>query len=200
MTSIDVLVIGGLSRKEDGSVDPKQTWSTSTLIRTEDGHNIVVDTSQDYMKAGIKTSLKQIGKVFPEDIDMLVLTHMHGDHIGNNGLFKNARIYVHAGEENIPEGAIVVDKDMDIAKGVRLVGTPGHTTGSMSVFIKADKKYAIVGDAMPLQDNYLKMVPPASNCDEELAKESMKKIIEFADVIVPGHDAPFITKVRGSRH
>lgn len=191
MNSLDVLVIGHLERADDGSVIDTDTWSTSTLIRTGDGHNIVVDTSKEFMRSAIKTSLKQIGKVFPEDIDMIVLTHAHADHCENNSLFKNARIYVHSAEEvDIPD-AVRVDKDMEIAKGVKIVCTPGHTAGSLSVFVDGDLHYAIVGDAIPTKSNYLKMKIPALHCDSEAAMLSMKKIIAYADVIVPGHELPF---------
>ena len=196
MNSLDILVLGHLERNEDGSVDLNNTWSTSTLIRTDDGHNIVVDTSMQYMKSGIKTSFKQIGKIFPDDVDMIVLTHAHPDHIGNCSMFKNAKIYVRKEElEHVPD-AIGVDSDREIAKGVKLVHTPGHSPGSMSVFVEADRKYVIAGDAMPLADNYHKMVPPKLNYDEDLAMESMKRIIVYADVIIPGHDKPFTVRKR----
>ncbi|MCQ2085697.1 MAG: MBL fold metallo-hydrolase [archaeon] len=191
MNSIDILVLGHLERNEDGSVKPNDTWSSSTLIRTDDGHNIVVDTSRKFMLPAIKTSLKQIGKVFPEDIDIIVLTHAHSDHIENNGLFKNAKIYLHKDEECDVPGIIRIDKETQIAKGVRIVPTPGHTMGCVSVFVDSDKHYAIVGDAMPLQDNYIKRKIPATHVDADLAEQSMKKIIAYADIIVPGHDQPF---------
>ena len=188
MNSIDILVLGHLERKDDGSLVLEDTWSTSTLIRTDDGHNIVVDTSRGFMKAAIKTSLKQIGKVFPEDVDILVLTHTHEDHIENNDMFKKAKVYVHKDEECDIEGAIKIDKETEIAKGVRIVPTPGHSPGSMSVFVDSDRHYAIVGDAIPLKDNYTLNVIPRLNVDPDAARESMKKIIAYADVIVPGHD------------
>jgi glyoxylase-like metal-dependent hydrolase (beta-lactamase superfamily II) len=40
-------------------------------------------------------------------------------------------------------------------------------------------------------DNYLKWVPPGINIDPELALNSMRKIVDWADVVVPGHDKPF---------
>ncbi len=193
MNSIDILVLGHLERNEDGSVIQEETWSTSTLIRTG-SHNIVVDTSRSFMKPAIKASLKQIGKVFPEDVDILVLTHAHSDHIENNGMFKNARIYIHKDEELDVPDAVRVDKETEIAKGVRIVPTPGHSAGSVSVFVDADRHYAIVGDAIPLKGNYTKMVPPRLNVDPDQALESMKKIIAYADVVVPGHDQPFTVR------
>lgn len=194
MNSLDILVLGHLERNGDGSVDLDNTWSTSTLVRTDDGHNIVIDTSMPYMKSGIKTSFKQIGKIFPEDVDMVVLTHTHPDHIGNVSMFKNAKIYVRSEESDSIPGAIGIDSDKEIARGVRLVHTPGHTAGSMSVFIDADRRYAVAGDAMPTADNFHKMVPPALNQDPNVALESMKRIIGYADVIIPGHDKPFAVR------
>jgi glyoxylase-like metal-dependent hydrolase (beta-lactamase superfamily II) len=194
MNSIDVLVLGYLERFEDGSVNLKETWSTSSLIRTDDGHVIVVDTSSDFMRSPIKSAFKQIGKIFPDDVDMVVLTHCHTDHIGNVSLFKNAAVYVHEGEECTIPNAKIVKEDTEIAKGVRLVHTPGHSDGSMSVFVEADRRYAIVGDAAPLKDNFTKRIIPALHTDAEAARASLEKIAEWADVIVPGHDKPF--KVR----
>ena len=194
MNSIDVLVLGYLERFEDGSVNLKETWSTSSLIRTDDGHVIVVDTSSDFMRSPIKSAFKQIGKIFPDDVDMVVLTHCHTDHIGNVSLFKNATVYVHEGEECTIPNAKIVKEDTEIAKGVRLVHTPGHSDGSMSVFVEADRRYAIVGDAAPLKDNVTKRIIPTLHTDAEAARASLEKIAEWADVIVPGHDKPF--KVR----
>ena len=194
MNSIDVLVLGYLERFEDGSVNLKETWSTSSLIRTDDGHVSVVDTSSDFMRSPIKSAFKQIGKIFPDDVDMVVLTHCHTDHIGNVSLFKNATVYVHEGEECTIPNAKIVKEDTEIAKGVRLVHTPGHSDGSMSVFVEADRRYAIVGDAAPLKDNFTKRIIPALHTDAEAARASLEKIAEWADVIVPGHDKPF--KVR----
>jgi len=191
MNSIDILVLGHLERNEDGSLVLDETWSTSTLIRTDDGHNIVVDTSRSYMKPAIKTSLKQIGKVFPEDVDILVLTHAHEDHIGNNEMFKNAKIYIHKDEEFDDPKAIKIDKETVIAKGVRIVPTPGHSAGSVSVFVDADRHYAVVGDAAPLKDNFTQRIVPKLNVDPEAAMRSIEKIAAYADVIIPGHDQPF---------
>ena len=40
-------------------------------------------------------------------------------------------------------------------------------------------------------DNYLKWVPPGINFDPEIALQSMTKIVDYADIIIPGHDKPF---------
>jgi len=188
MIKLDILAIGSLRRDEDGKVF--DAHSSSVLIRTDE-RMIVVDTSTPYMKPAIKTSFKQIG-VFPKDVDTVVLTHSHHDHTGNNEMFDNAEILIHPDECGGVSGAKPLDVGKELAPGVKVVHTPGHTEGSISVFVKADMKYVIAGDAIPKYGNYERMVPPAINIDKDLALKSIKLITEYADVIVPGHDPPFL--------
>lgn len=190
MASLDILAIGDLVRAEDGTIQVAN--STSTLVRSGD-RIIVVDASTPVMRPAIKTSFKQIG-VFPKDVDTVILTHTHSDHVGNIDMFPNAELCIHEGEKGNYPNAKIITKDMTIAEGVSLVHTPGHTPGSMSVFVEADRKYAIAGDAVPTENNYLKTVPPVVNCDAVQAMQSLKFISNYADVIVPGHGLPFFTK------
>jgi glyoxylase-like metal-dependent hydrolase (beta-lactamase superfamily II) len=184
---LDILAVGNLIRDGTGILEAN---STSTLIRSGN-INIVVDTSTKEMGASIKTSFKHIG-VLPKDVSIVVLTHMHYDHCGNNDMFSKAKFYVR--REECPEDRrfISVEKDMYIAPGVKLVHTPGHTEGSMSVFVEGERRYVIAGDAIPLEDNYRKMVPPGVNYDAALATESIKSIADYAQVIIPGHGFPFM--------
>lgn len=193
--AIDVLLIGFLERDEEGNVIPEGTSSTSTLIRCP-GHNIVVDTGSPFMKAGIKTSLKQIG-IFPEDVDILILTHNHSDHKGNVAMFPKAKLLVHERESPVRGSEVMEGEDYSVCEGVKVIHTPGHTPGSCSVVVSSDRTYVIAGDACPLKDNFLKMVPPALNYDARLALESLKRIADIADVVVPGHGAPFFTRKAG---
>ena len=186
--TLDVLAIGSLVRDESGNI--LHADSTSTLIKA-DGKLIVVDTSSKDMRPSLKMSLKQIG-VFAKDVDIVVLTHNHSDHTANVDMSPNAKLYIHDGEDVKPKGAEVIDGDVTIAKGVELVYTPGHTWDSMSVFVNGiDRKYAIVGDAVPLQDNIIKGVPPGICVCKDVAMKSIKTICDYADVIIPGHGAPF---------
>jgi glyoxylase-like metal-dependent hydrolase (beta-lactamase superfamily II) len=141
---------------------------------------MIVDTSSRQYRRKVLDGLGAVS-LRPEDIDMLVSTHRHGDHTGNDDLFTSAgRVTLDNGEESVT-----------ILPGVRLVSTPGHTPESVSVFVEADERYAIAGDAMPTEDNYRKWLPPGIHYDRELALASMRKIADFADVVVPGHGGPF---------
>lgn len=190
MIQLDILAVGDLQRDDDGGI--VKADSTSVLIRAS-GRIIVVDPSTKYMQPAVKTSFKQIG-VFPKDVDTVILTHTHNDHIENLKFYKNAKVYVHSGGDVDVLGAKVIDDDeFKICEGVRLVHTPGHTMDSMSVFVDADRKYVVAGDAIPLEDNFTRNIIPASNVDGALALESIKKIRDYADVVIPGHGFPFMT-------
>ena len=192
MVKLDILAVGNLERDDDGNI--LQAHSTSTLIRSGD-RLIVVDTSSRYLRPALKNSFRELG-VFMKDVDTVILTHSHSDHTENLDLFPNAKVYLHAGGEEVPFKHETVTEDIEIAEGVKLVHTPGHTPDSMSVFVKADRNYAVAGDAVPLEDNIRKKVPPRLNYDPDLAMQSIKSIVRFADVIVPGHGFPFMTTLR----
>ncbi len=190
MIQLDILAVGSLSRDGDGNV--LEAHSTSVLIRAP-GRLIVVDPSTKYMRPAVKTSFKQIG-VFPKDVDTVILTHTHSDHIGNLDLYPQAKVYVHRGGKTEIPGVVIVDEDeFRICEGVTMVHTPGHCTEESSVFVDADRHYVIAGDAIPLEDNFFKNVPPALNTDRRLAMESIKRIRDYADVVIPGHGFPFMT-------
>jgi N-acyl homoserine lactone hydrolase len=191
MNYLDILVIGNLVRAEDGSI--LEANSTSTLIRSEQ-RLVVVDTSSRPSRPAIKTSFRQLG-VFMKDVDTVVLTHPHYDHAENLDMYPNAEVLVHSGGED-NEGCTIVEGNRKLFNGVELVHTPGHTWDSMSVFVKADLNYAIVGDAIPLEDNFRRNIPPGLNIGADTAMKSIKTIANFADIIVPGHGAPFKTRKR----
>lgn len=109
----------------------------------------------------------------PDDIDIVVNTHLHFDHCGNNTLFKNAKFIVQADEyryafepDRFQQAAYLrelfdvkidyefIQGDRKIANDVFVVSTPGHSIGHQSVIIKADNKdYVYCGDAAPTKEN-----------------------------------------------
>ncbi len=161
--------------------------SSVTLIKTERGW-IIVDTGQVGDEEEILKALADLG-LEGSDIDIIVNTHSHPDHCANNRLFSRAmKMYPNDGEE--------------IAPGVRVLATPGHSPDSISVLFDAaiqqgdgttpaTRRVVIAGDALPTLGNFQKRVPPAVHYDRALAVASMNKIIEMADMVIPGHDRPF---------
>lgn len=172
------VLVEGMIRRDGKAI--LEAHSSSTLVSVG-APLMVVDTSSAEYRPRLLAALEARG-VDPKRIKLVVNTHPHHDHTGSNELFPNAEVLVY---DRRLEG------DIELGAGISVVPTPGHTRGSVSVFVAADRKYAIVGDAMPTEDNYRRWLPPGLNYDPEEALRSMRRIAEFADVVIPGHGAPF---------
>lgn len=181
-----VIKQGKLVRDEKGFI--LEASSTVTLIKTKN-KNIIVDTGIFGEENKIIKNLKK-ECLKPKDIDIVINTHLHLDHIGNNHLFSNGKFIAH--KKEFPKKEFIkIEGDYNLDENIKIFETPGHTYGSISVAVKTDKVYVIAGDALPIKDNYLKWVPPGINIGKKIALESMEKIVKIADVVIPGHDAPF---------
>jgi N-acyl homoserine lactone hydrolase len=96
----------------------------------------------------------------PRDVAIVINTHLHFDHCGGNRLFAGTPTYVQRVERlaaRTPEytvpawvefpGATYVELDgeTEIARGVRVLPTPGHTEGHQSVLVETDDGLVVVG-------------------------------------------------------
>jgi glyoxylase-like metal-dependent hydrolase (beta-lactamase superfamily II) len=185
---ISVIKDGYLLRDKNGFI--LDARSSVTLIQSE-GRNIIVDTSIPSDKNKILAGLVE-HDLSPVDIDLVINTHLHMDHCGNNNLFTKAKFIAHLKEAPIAtKKNVIINGDYEINDKIKIFETPGHTFGSISVLVDSDEKYVIAGDALPLKDNYLQWVPPGINIGPALALKSMRKIVDLADIVVPGHDKIF---------
>lgn len=183
--SVQVLRQGWVVR--DGA---KVVGASSSVVLVRSGSaDIVVDTGSRDDAEAVTGALAAVD-IHPEDVSHVVNTHLHMDHCGCNDLFTNALFHAH-GLEEPPVGTVRVSGEVTIAPGVRLVPTPGHTAGSVSVFVESDRRYAICGDAIPPRANYEARAPPAVHIDRSLAMKSMDVILAWAEVVIPGHDRQF---------
>jgi N-acyl homoserine lactone hydrolase len=185
---------GYLVREGDRIVDAS---STITLVEAR-GRRIIVDTGSPAECYKLLSDLKSM-VLRPGDVDIVINTHLHIDHCGCNDLFENARVYAHELEEP-PVGNVRISGAITLVPGVEVVPTPGHTRGSVSVFVSSDKKYAICGDSIPTKANFETHAPPFIAFDKNLATKSMDMVLGWAEVVVPGHDEPFPTLQRSKSH
>ncbi len=176
---------GHLERDEAGNV--LDARSSVTLILAQ-SRKIVVDTGTEGEAELIVAGLAGLD-LPPEEVDLVINTHDHPDHSGNNDLFTGARILSGKGVDRLKEG----DR---VAPGVWIMETPGHSLDSISVVCESSRRIVVAGDAIPLMGNYLKWVPPRLHADGDLAMRSMARIVEVADLVVPGHDWPFLVRER----
>ena len=101
--------------------------------------------------------LAEVG-VDERDVAAVVCSHLHFDHCGQNAALR-APVHVQAAERaaaaaphyTVPEWAAlpeerwrVVEGDVDLADGVRLVATPGHTPGHQSVVISGGDEVVVL--------------------------------------------------------
>ena len=108
----------------------------------------------------------------PADVRIVINTHLHFDHCGQNAVFKHAPFYIQRPELERARreeaktsewfdfaGARfeLVDGDAEIAEGVRVVATPGHTNGHQSVVVDSPSGGSVmIGDAAYTSDIYRK--------------------------------------------
>jgi N-acyl homoserine lactone hydrolase len=134
----------------------------------------------------------------PVDVKIVINSHLHFDHCGQNAVFKHAPFYIQRTElerarredTNAAKwfdfaGARyeLLDGDSEIAEGVRVVATPGHTVGHQSVFVDAaDGTAVMIGDAAYTADIYREADKadlsswPGQHADRDAWTRSLQKL------------------------
>ena len=186
--------------------------STNTVLIRDGGLNVVVDPG--ILQLGRYGAFKKRLAEFdldPGDIDAVVNTHCHYDHIEANYLFRGKPLYVHEKELEYcrelywPEFADAFMGIMDVkavsgpqrlSENVRIVETPGHTPGSISVLAETGEGLvACIGDAAIVKEDFLEFRAPSvvtKNIAADVAISSLKRVAALNPVtVIPGHDGPF---------
>lgn len=161
----------------------------------------------------IVAGLAQHG-VTPADIDLVVLTHLHFDHIGNNELFPRARFV--AQRDELPQAVVppsfcmfyypeysykitgvrdrltLLDGDAQIDPAVRLVKIGGHTPGCMVVMVETGLgTVCLTSDVMYNYRNLELNWPMGSFWNLPELMRGYDRLRAEADIIVPEHDWEF---------
>jgi N-acyl homoserine lactone hydrolase len=204
---IDIPVWSALLRTSDGLIvfdtglhpvhvaRPDATYGPSETMR-------ITMTAED----AIVTRLAALG-VKPDDVAIVVNSHLHFDHAGNNRAFPNATFVVQAeqlayakGKPNFP--AIYWDDPAlrylpttgraRVATGVEVVPTPGHAPGHQSLVVDLPETGRVVlcGDAAFTRENLER--GDATAQDRAAASESLKLIRSLVhddlERAFPSHD------------
>ena len=142
-------------------------------------------------------------EITPDDIDVLFITHWHRDHFGNLDVFSKAKRLASKGmvERFQLEGFVGTDDQEEIACGVRVMLTPGHTIDHASVMVDCllgglKARVAITGDAVVshsyFQSGHIWQYNADFHSIEE-ARGSILRLISTSDLMIPGHGVPFLT-------
>ena len=158
----------------------------------------------------------------PDDIDIVIHTHLHMDHCENDYKCEKARFYIHTEElravkdphpldyryledyiDEIEERDQIVEvtEDMEILPGIRVVHTPVHTRGGLSVLIDTPKGCAAITGFCIIDENYnpppeirgmeMDIIPPGTHVDVYRAYDIMADLRARADILLPLHEPRF---------
>lgn len=187
-------------------------WSSSFLIRKTTSSSqvpkmILYDTGGMNERDKILHSLDDDG-IAPDNIDIVVLSHLHFDHAANWTLFKNAELYIHPEEINPSEDykdtarldfhrenllrhpKINFVEENDQIEGLDVIELPGHTPGLIGLLTSNG---ILVSDAVKNRSE-LEYGSLLNVWDKDLARQSIEKVKKLSDTIYPGHDVPVFKK------
>ena len=215
-----VLLMAPMGTDVDGAVLAWLLMSGDEKILVDTGFG-AMDTP-DLMHNFSRTPEQSLGaqlarfNTAPEEIRLVVNTHLHIDHCGGNCFLPNARFLAQKSELEYARDPLPVHKpaynvdlscmnlelfegDAEIAEGVRTTVTPGHSPGSQAVLVNTSKGlYVIAGDTIT---HYLSMDVPEGTSfwpgplyvGLREYYESLDRLRDLGGTILPGHD-PLVLK------
>ena len=196
-----VAAITWLARAQDATPDGGIAWTrvnlgfVSAYLLVRGGEAALVDTGVAGSAEAIEASLGQVGLGW-DAVAHVVLTHHHGDHQGSVGevLQRAPGASTYAGTEDVPSivGAPSVKavEDGDDVFGLRIITTPGHTEGSISV-LDPIAGVLVAGDALRVDGGKPGLPGAQFTVDMDEARRSIVKLggLTFETLLV-GHGDP----------
>ncbi len=174
----------------------------------------LIDTGVSSAETIIFDYLRNTGRS-PEEIDMIILTHSHPDHIGAVQSIKESTgcvIAAHPREKNWIEdvdlqcrerpvpgfyslvgGSVNIDylveegDILDLGDGlsIEVIHTPGHSEGSISLWLPADRAL-FSGDAVPLPGD----IPIYDDYESSISSINKLKAVEGIHNLLSAWDVP----------
>jgi glyoxylase-like metal-dependent hydrolase (beta-lactamase superfamily II) len=165
-----------------------------------------------------KTLIAQLAEigVKPADITYVAVSHTHGDHVGNIGLFPSSTVLIQGAEydwamtQQVKPAFAATQKieklagDHDVFGdgSVMILSTPGHTPGHESLLVLLPKTGALVlsGDAVHFRDNWEQRRVPSMNVNRDQTLASLQRIAGVLEdkkaQLWINHDKPQSTTLR----
>lgn len=192
-------------------------WS---FLLQGDDHRVLVDTGlEDFMvppgftgETGLtplymEEALLEAG-LTPDDIHIVINTHLHDDHCGNNPMFSKAEFYIQASEVNFCKNPhplddrydedfikdlpiVSLEGDQEILPGLKVFFTPGHTPGSQTVLVQTEEGPVVIPGLCCNAKNFPqqgKAVCPGVHGDAYQAYDSAQRVKELGGRILPLHE------------
>ncbi len=206
MASIDILLPGYAWGTDSGT----PAFCSVILVESE-GRRVLLDTAHVGRRVQLQEALAARG-LAAADIDVILMTHAHWDHVQNFDAFPGVPMAIHPRERRYAQSPHVNDwatpqwtgaaiethplqevvEGDELAKGVRVIDLPGHSPGSIGLAVETDDGLAVLtGDAMHTAQVAVSGRSPLVFYNEPQANESIAKAVAAGDVLYPGHDRPF---------
>lgn len=152
--------------------------------------NILIDTSSYENRDELISDLESLD-IKPSDINIILLTHNHWDHIQNLDLFKNSNlsINVYGSKEDFKNEEFPGIKDIKQIESVfpelKIIETPGHTPGCICIYLEKER-ILFSGDTLFHKGVGRTDFPESS---PKKMRESLDKLdnIDYK-TLCPGHD------------
>ena len=167
---------------------------------------VLIDTGLGYHKKMLAEALDSLHIKFT-DIERIIFTHAHYDHIGGRDMFTEAKTAIHKDDASIlkqgditkscafafkktlePKTADLVLNDNDIIRidDMRLdvIHTPGHTEGSICLHDE-NSKMLFTGDTI-FSDTIGRTDLPGSSTEDMMESLNKLKGLEISKIL-PGH-------------
>ncbi|MFD7438205.1 MBL fold metallo-hydrolase [Streptomyces sp. NPDC059861] len=203
---VETLLLGGALTSEQGSAGFCGVYLVACRSR-----RILFDCGHAGRRRALHRALAR-RELTTRDIDTVVLSHAHWDHIQNADLFRDADVLLHPAELDrlraapsddlvtppwsraVLEGLTVrqVTDGHRIAPGVEVTGLAGHTAGSIGLTVETPSGTALLtGDAVSSAGALRSGRCTVVTAGEAAAAASTERVRSAAALVYPGHDRPF---------
>jgi N-acyl homoserine lactone hydrolase len=209
---VEILLPGRALTTSEGSLGFCGTYLVTCAGATP--RRILFDPGHAGRRAPLLSRMAERG-LTERDIDTVVLSHAHWDHVQNVDLFPHATLWAHGAELEEPADdrrrdvakpawtsamlgsagvATVVDGQV-LCEGVSVLHLPGHTGGSIGLRVETASGSAVLsGDAVSRRDVAQRGRCAIVHFDVEAGARSTRVVLEAADEVWPGHDRPFAVR------
>jgi N-acyl homoserine lactone hydrolase len=157
-----------------------------------------------------------------DDVDTLIQTHLDWDHSMNTRKFGKSRILIQKAEwSQIPVHPLFkstyapkwvyeeignlnvefVDGDYDVANGIRVILTPGHSPGGQSIAVDTDDGTYVIAGMCTIRENFYppeevlkrgsyRVIPTGMHTNPITCYDSMLRLLDIGkDKVIPFHDS-----------
>jgi N-acyl homoserine lactone hydrolase len=188
-------------------------WPVHGFVVTHPGGAVLVDTGVGG-PAGMLDDWRVVNRsaadalaeldLSPADIGLVINTHLHFDHCGQNAVFSHAPCYVQRAELDRAKRESpglydwfgfmnarweLLDGDAEVLPGLSVVATPGHTSGHQSVIVRSEESGAaapdlLIGDAAYTLRQYTgppdQALPDGQASDRAAWQDSLQRVRALA--------------------